>query len=203
MKKQTTPLACYFMMAALTLGFAPGLHAEENGEQGTHYYERWSGSIFSNNEDEAAKFEGVSMLWDVEGGNRGGLGMALRFRLDGGVRGEGSASESRTEWDLTIGPNFHLADAAIFHVGPALNYVSDDDSELGAAIEAGWRGHFGHRFEARGVLRHDINDLIDDTSFEAFGRVWFNNRFGIHLGARHFFDAEHTRVYVGLGVNQE
>ena len=203
MKKHTASLTGAFMMATLAFSFASNLHAEDNDAPGNHYYERCSGSIFSNSEDEAAKFEGLSLICDIEGGNTGGLGMGLRFRMDGGVRGEGSDSESRTEWDLTLGPNFHLSDMAIFHVGPALNYVSDADSDLGAAIEAGWRGHFGRRFEARSVLRHDINDLIDDTSLEAYGRVWFNDSFGMHLGARHFFDAEQTRVYLGLGFNQE
>ncbi len=203
MEKNTASLRLSCLMATLALCFVPNLHAGENDEPATHYYERCSGSIFSNGEDDAAQFEGLSLICDYEGGYKGGLGAALRFRLDGGVRGTGSASESRTEWDLTLAPNFHLADAAIFHVGPALNYVSDVDSDISVAVEAGWRGHFGRMFEARSVLRHDFNDEVDDTSFEAYGRLWFTDRFGMHLGARRFFDREETRVYLGLGFNQD
>jgi len=99
--------------------------------------------------------------------------------------------------ELGLGINWALSDKAdlIGRIGYA-NADADTVDEDGFALQAGFRGRLGERFELEGLAHYvDLGDIDDNVSFRATGRYFFTESFAVSLGAE--IDSDATIYLVG------
>ena len=165
-------------------------------------YQDFASSVSWYTDDQDPGFSGASFMGEGEAIGHGEPGFGGWYRLDAGTFSASGVTDTLLEADVGVNLNYAMNDRAIFFAGPSINYVDFDDSDFGFALEAGWRGVFSDRAEARLLLRENMNDRVDDTLLEGYVRLWFGDALGMHLGGRHYLDADVNRFYIGLAWRQ-
>lgn len=99
--------------------------------------------------------------------------------------------------ELGLGINWALSDKVdlIGRVGYA-NADADVVDEDGFALQAGFRGRIGERFELEGLAHYvDLGDIDDNVSFRVTGRYSFTESFAVSAGAE--IDSDATIWLIG------
>ena len=192
-----------FIVAITTLMLAPALTAAEDNNRERHDYASWAVTVWT--EDRSDGLSGVGLEGDMNAGEPGRFGFNGRFRLDLGSSSDNAINDDMLRVESGFGVNYHAADALLVYVAPGVNYHDFERATFGLALEAGWRGVFGPRAEARAAVRNNFNSLVDEASAEGSVRYWFGRgttspEFGIHIGLSHFLDSDVTRGFVGLAL---